>query len=485
MQRPVNHTSSASLISLSSAAGDASAPASSADRTRSWALKLRHNNTLSSAQPQPASAPAVSADQSRPRAVQPKHISTASSARHQLGGLRIRLNTQPPVPLVPVQPAEDVEALLQPEMRRNSLMIVLPEQETALRFPSGLSEDLDYKFAYQWSPEHAKLTFHQQLRAAHTAAIELNYFKNPYASLYAQDPRALGQTLQATALMLRAYNSRDVGSAHPSSQGTAFFVSPTLLQSGRHLVRLTENVASSRVQFRTSSNSSDPNYTPPACHAKPIELPARTSHEIDVNPVDYQTIKYQKDYTFLASDAKCNQVLVPGLCEAGTHVVAVGYPVSPDDQDTMVAGTARFLLNTMDRHEFAKEVVEHVINLKRLFRENAMNLSPGSVVYHDERIATHDCATLSGFSGGPIVLPKDPGVFIGHHITQNLFLNSTHPSYVSDYIRTVLPSLQDGLQANPILLTLVQRRHLFRWLQHTRKVSATNLDAAIVEVLGQ
>jgi hypothetical protein len=51
--------------------------------------------------------------------------------------------------------------------------------------------------------------------------------------------------------------------------------------------------------------------------------------------------------------------------------------------------------------------------LRKLFVQRILNVSPGSIIVHNERIAAHVCTTLSGFSGAPVMLISNPGVFVG------------------------------------------------------------------------
>lgn len=120
-----------------------------------------------------------------------------------------------------------------------------------------------------------------------------------------------------------------------------------------------------------------------------------------------------------------------------------------------------------------------------------MNVSPGSIIKHNERISTHDCTTFAGYSGGPVVSIESPGVFIGHHIagsnaptpTENLYLSATHPEYVRDYIKHVLPGLLEEVKTKSIVLSEIQQNHLLKWLNRNFDVPKTDLLAAMEKAL--
>ncbi|KAI8908289.1 hypothetical protein DFJ77DRAFT_513701 [Powellomyces hirtus] len=373
------------------------------------------------------------------------------------------------------------------------------EQETALRFrrndvPSG------WKFAYQYNPEKKRITYSEKhLQKAHDAAVRQNDYDNPYASLMVRGPKDLGPILQATTIMLRVMGpSEDEASTSPTYHGTAFYVSPTIVQTARHNIQPMGNVSATRLKFRTSHNTSDSDSIAQGFKAFPIEpaddssnLPQHLKHMIegqgthDIDPVDRSICKFQDDFAFLRSNRSCAKVLVPGILQASdTFVVIAGYPGAPKNADAVAAASSTLANLRHDVDLYSEELTSMVTKLGRLFREDVLNISPGAVVQSGNRISTHDCTTLPGFSGGPVIPIAAPGVFYGHHIAgtnasdagQNLFLASTHPSYVAHYREQILPDLRQALTANSDLLTGVQEKCLLEWLQTTCDVTASERD---------
>ncbi|KAI8820981.1 uncharacterized protein EV422DRAFT_528632 [Fimicolochytrium jonesii] len=372
------------------------------------------------------------------------------------------------------------------------------EHETALRFRGSESLPLDWKFAYQYNPEKKKIIYNENhLKKLHHAATELNDYDNPYATLMIRGPKDLGPQLQATTVMLRVLGPTDDGTTPPTFHGTAFYVAPTMLQTARHNIQPMENVSAARLQFRTTHNTSDSNSISAGFKATPIRpaddsvnLPQAEGVE-DKDPVDCSGLKYQNDFTFLKSNRTVGQVLVPGMPADG-YVVAAGFPGAPKEEDA-VAAAADIVdeLRHQDVDQYIKAVVGRVTKLSRLFHEDVLNISPGAVVQQGLRIATHDCTTLPGFSGGPVILIASPGVFIGHHIAgtnlpaagQNLFLCSTHPAYVAEYVKHVLPELFEALKTNAGLLTSIQQRHFSAWLKATCGAPDMDLLSCIKSIL--
>ncbi|KAJ3012483.1 hypothetical protein HKX48_006262 [Thoreauomyces humboldtii] len=376
------------------------------------------------------------------------------------------------------------------------------EQETALRF-RGSSVPLGWKFAYQYNPEKRKLTYSAKyLEKVHNDAIKVNDYDNPYGALMVRGPKDMGPFLQATTVLLRVTGpSEDEAATPPSFHGTAFYVSPSILQTARHNIQPMENVSAARLQFRTSHNTSDSNALVRGFKASPIEaaddsanLPEHLRHMLpaegseDEDPVDHSACKYQSDFAFLSSSRACLKVLVPGVPSSPTaFIVAAGYPGAPRAKDALAAASSKLSTLRHDVDLYANELTTMTAKLGRLFREDVLNVSPGSIVTPGQRISTHDCTTLPGYSGGPLIPIATPGVFIGHHIAgslavdadQNLFLAATHPAYVTHYRTHVLPSLLKALGEDPDLLTQPQKRCFLEWLEITCGVAGPDLVTAM------
>ncbi|KAI8823128.1 uncharacterized protein EV422DRAFT_523492 [Fimicolochytrium jonesii] len=329
------------------------------------------------------------------------------------------------------------------------------EHETALRFQGSESTlPLDWKFAYQYNPEKKKITYNENhLKKWHHAATELNDYDNP-------GPKDLGPQLQATTVMLRVLGPTDDGTTNPPTfHGTAFYVAPTMLQTARHNIQPMENAT----PIRPADDLVD---LPPHLHHM---LPQAEGVE-DKDPVDSSGLNMLAD----------------------AYVVTAGFPGAPKEEDAVAAATDIVgELRCQDVDQYIKAVMGMVTKLSRLFREDVLNVSPGAVVQQGLRIATHDCTTLPGFSGGPVILIALPGVFIGQHIAgtnvpaagQNLFLCATHPAYVAEYVKHVLPELFEALETNAGLLMSIQQRHFSDWLKATCGAPDMDLLSCIKSIL--
>ncbi|KAJ3178637.1 hypothetical protein HDU87_003460 [Geranomyces variabilis] len=380
------------------------------------------------------------------------------------------------------------------------------QRETVLRFQGENGHP--WKFAFQFNPDTKKLSYNQHtLSKIYAAAIATDDGRNPYASLVFRAGDEVTNSLQGSTVCLSVMartSETEAGIELPSAfHGTAFYVAPNLLQTARHNIKPVGPIPAARLEFRTRSNISDLNHLARGFNATPLEpaddsaiVPAGLCHmgsetgSEDRDPIDETPCETQNDFTFLTSSKIGAKILVPGvLRDVNSHILAVGYPGTPDHTEAIAAANKLVLAeHRRDPDMYARHLSQLVLTMTSLFRANVMNISPGSVVRSKHRMSAHDCTTFRGYSGGPIVPIDTAGVFFGQHVggstavepepTANVYLANTHPVYVESYIKNVLPVLRDELAKNEQLLTAVQQDHLLCWLNLVLQKKASSLKEA-------
>jgi hypothetical protein len=235
-------------------------------------------------------------------------------------------------------------------------------------------------------------------------------------------------------------------------EGTAFFVSPSVLCTNRHTFVQNSTWKLQKIVFDAStfSNGSGLHLLPTAIPLSDLNMMGKLDG-FDRDPSgDQPQLYYQSDFVFLKVDdpARHSPVWIPPQeeIEKGEPVAAVGYVDITDSQ-----------------FRYSPESNPSISELKALFHGfNHMFAAPGLTLDMNDRVATFSFSIEHGCSGGPVV-PLNPAsepTFIAlatgstPFTNSNFALRTAQKFFKEEYAKLVVPTLNN---VEPIRMELVKK----------------------------